>query len=88
MEKRIIMLEPAALARLVLLIGATPTNIHHARNGVAPTDADKGSLCRVKDDANSEWYESRFLVTDNGKFLAKRDEDSYAYPYDFCEVLD
>jgi hypothetical protein len=54
----------------------------------APTDADKGSLCRVKDDANSEWYGSRFLVTDNGKFLARRDEDSYAYPYDFCEVLD
>jgi hypothetical protein len=51
-----------------------------------PTDADKGKPCRVKDKESEQWYESRFLVTDGRKFLARRDEDSYAYPYDFCEV--
>jgi hypothetical protein len=53
-----------------------------------PTDADKGKKCRVKDKESEQWYESRFLVTDGRRFLARRDEDSYAYPYDFCEVQD
>jgi len=53
-----------------------------------PTDADKGKRCRVKDGENEDWYESRFLVIDGKRFLARRDEDSYAYPYDFCEVSD
>ena len=53
-----------------------------------PTDADKGKPCRVKDKESEQWYESRFLVTDGRRFLARRDEDSYAYPYDFCEVQD